>query len=477
MKTTQNYFQLRMLIFSMAVLLVLVLQFFALAGDAALFLTYSTFCTLIFSFSLAFNKQAAFYHPFVFILLTVFIGVTLRSFYMVYDTGNADINSFFLRDQTISYFLQPTFMLVTGFILFAAGYHLTRGKFSFRRFRLYNEDKPWSQKRLMQLTVIYFLIALAGIILFVRAIGIGSILADFSSKRFLVLDDGNNNLTASFGYYRLMASFIQPLLYIFLLNFLVEGKKILSAQGFVLILIALANLFFPIFTSSRSDLLTIFLNAFIIISLAGKLNARFLIPISLAALTLFMLVTLLRPSKTNAINTDKISLLDPFIYNRNLLDVSKTAHIVNSIPEKMPFEHGETFLALLYAPVPRTVWPDKPALSIGKDISHHIYGYSQRTLAGIPPGMPAELYLNFGYPGILIGFLLVGILLKKLFNSFQFDGPVNKNRIVLYVVIVVSITITLFGSSINQAILAVLQAYIPLYAGLKYITKKALGSS
>ena len=391
---------------------------------------------------------------------------------MVYDPDNANINSFFLRDQTISYFLQPTFMLVAGFILFTIGYQFSYGKFSFKRFKLYNQARAWDQQKLMQLAAIYFLIALAGIILFVRAIGISSIFADLSGKRFLVLDEGDNNLTASFGYYRLMASFIQPLLYIFLLNFLFERKKLLSTHGVVLILIALANLFFPIFTSSRSDLLTIFLNAFIIISLAGRLNARLLIPISFSAIILFMLVTLLRPAKSNSVDTTKISLLDPFIYNRNLLDVSKTAHIINSVPEKMPFEHGETFLALLYAPVPRTVWPDKPALSVGKDIAHQVYGYSQKNLAGIPPGMPAELYLNFGYPGILLGFFLVGILLKKLFNSFQFDGPVIKNRIVLYVVIVVSITITLFGSSINQAVLAILQAYIPLYLGLKYITKQ-----
>jgi len=218
-------------------------------------------------------------------------------------------------------------------------------------------------------------------------------------------------------------------------------------------------------------LLTIFLNAFIVISLAGRLNAKLLVPIAVTAIFLFIIVTLLRPAKSNSIETDKISVLDPFVFNRNLLDVSKTAHIINSTPEKIPFQRGATFLALIYAPIPRVLWPEKPAVSIGKDISHEVYGYSQKNLAGIPPGMPAELYLNFGYPGILIGFFLTGILLKKLYNAFEFNGPINKNRIVLYVVIVVSITVTLFGSSINQAILAILQAYIPLYLALKYITK------
>jgi oligosaccharide repeat unit polymerase len=473
----KNNFQSYSLFFSIGLLIIAIFQLFVLPINESLFLIYALICTLIFSLSLAFNKNAAFYHPFIFILLTIFIGITLRSFYMVYDRSNPDINSFFLRDENITYFLQPTFMLLTGLIFFIIGYTIAKGKYSLKKFKLYYEPAEWGQKRLMQLTLIYFLIALAGIVLFVRGMGISSIFANFAKKRFLDVTPQQSNLAASLSYYRLMAAFIQPLLYIFLLNFLTRKQSILSWKGFVLIMITIANLFFPIFTSSRSDLLTIFLNAFIVISLTGKLNARILVTVSLAAVLLFAIVTLLRPSKNNSIDTANIALLDPFVFNRNLLDVSKTSHIINSVPEKIPFQYGGTYLALIYAPIPRTLWPEKPAVSLGKDISHKVYGYSQKNQSGVPPGMPAELYVNFGYTGILVGFFLVGILLKKLYNSFEFEkGILNKNRIVLYVVIIVSITVTLFGSSINQALLTIVQAYIPLYIALKFISIKKTSS-
>lgn len=461
----------QMIAFSVLLIIILAVQLFVQGQDKLIFLILCFASSLIFSLPLAFNDESRFYHPYVFILLATLIGVTLRGFYMVYEPDDPLINSFFLRNENISYFTTPALMLFSGLLIFTLAYRFTGGAIGLQKLKTFKYDYLWNQRRVNTLTAIYSLISIAGIILFIRVMGISSITSDISAKRFAQVSE-NDTASTSYGYYRIMANFIQPLLYIFLVNFIVEKKKILSFHGLVLGLIAVANLFFPIFTSSRSDLLTIFLNVFIVLSLLGRFNVRLIAIVTPIAMLLFAIMTLLRPAKSNDVNTANINLLEPFLYNKNLLDVSKTAHVINGVPSKMPYEFGASYMALIYAPVPRQWWPDKPVLSASKDIAHKIYGYSENNQAGIPPGMAGEAYLNFAYPGLLLLFLLSGVLIKKTYNSFDFEkGALNKNRIVLYVTVVVYMTIILFGSSVNQAILAVAQNYVPLWIALRYISE------
>lgn len=444
---------------------------FFITVDSLMFLAYAVGCSFIFIGYLAYSSKSYFHHPFIFILFTVFIGVTLRAFLMVNDSGDDPrINDMFLRNQPVPFFVMPAFMLFTGFIVFIIGYFITRSKINFNRYKLYRRDYNWHQQRLYILIAAFFIVAIVGIILFLRAMGITSILSDISGKRFLKVEGAESYLTTSFSYYRLMVDFIKPAMYIFILNFILEKKRILSLHGLILLLLVLGNLFFPFFTSSRSDLLTIFLNVLIIVSLTGKLKARLVLPLIIVPVLLFNIITLLRPAGTVTTENTGISVFDPFIFNKNLLDISKTGHIINGVPEKMNFMYGTSFLSVIYSPIPRVLWPQKPAVSIGKDISHKIYGLSNKVQAGIPPGIAAELFLNFGYAGILIGFFLIGMLLKWLYSGFEFAKGMNKNRVILYTTIVVDITITLFGSSINQTLVGVAQAYIPMYIALKIIT-------
>ncbi len=460
-----------MLPFAGVLALVFMVYCFFIPAESILFLAYCMGCSFIFIGYLAYSSKSYFHHPFIFILFTVFIGVTLRAFLMVKNSGNDPrINDMFLRNEPVPFFVMPAFMLFTAFILFIIGYFITRTKINFSKYTLFRKDYPWQQDRLYILIVTFFVVAIVGIILFLRAMGITSILSDISGKRFLKVEGAESYLTTSFSYYRLMVDFIKPAMYIFILNFIIEKKRIISWHGLMLILLVMGNLFFPFFTSSRSDLLTIFLNVMIIVSLTGKLKAKLVLPLIIVPVLLFNIITLLRPSGDVTTENTEISVFDPFIFNKNLLDISKTGHIINGVPEKIEFMYGSSFLAVIYSPIPRVLWPQKPAVSIGKDISHKIYGFSNKVQAGIPPGIAAELYVNFGYAGILVGFFLIGMLLKWLYAGFEFSKGMNKNRAILYTTIVVDLTITLFGSSINQTLIGVAQAFIPMYIALKIIT-------
>lgn len=438
--------------------------------EYSLFIIFCSAVSLLFTLALAFSKDCHLYNPLLYIFLVVFVGVTVRGYYMVYDSSNVDVRRLFLGINDIGYFTLPAFIILCSFILFFIGYKITNTPLHLRKMTLFSMHAQWNAKRVQRIVVLFMFISILGIYLFIKSLGIESLMDNISGKRYLTLDD--SMYRASLGYYRLMASFIEPAFYILLLYFILGLRKLWSFSGFMLILLGLINIAFSFFNSDRTSLMFFILNIFIILNLTKKLSLRFFASFILLAGLLFSVVTTLRSSESNDIQVDQAGLLDPVILNRNLLDISVTANIVNSVPEKMKFQYGKTFLSLLVAPVPRNLWPEKPNITPGYDISHQIYGFSEANTSGIPPNIIGELYLNFGLAGIFVGLFILGIFVKKIYLYFNFHRSFNRNKVILYVAAIMNITVLLFGASFNQAVLALLQAYIPIYIALKYVTYK-----
>jgi hypothetical protein len=76
------------------------------------------------------------------------------------------------------------------------------------------------------------------------------------------------------------------------------------------------------------------------------------------------------------------------------------------------FAYGGTIP--LWALIPRAVWPDKPDVGGGGTIVTDFAGFQVGEGTSIGPGNVLEFYINFGIPGVLIGFLGLGYLLIRL---------------------------------------------------------------
>lgn len=65
----------------------------------------------------------------------------------------------------------------------------------------------------------------------------------------------------------------------------------------------------------------------------------------------------------------------------------------------------------LWSLVPRVLWPDKPQVGGGGMVVADFTGitFSEGTSVGV--GNPFEFYINFGWPGVVGGFMLLGVLL------------------------------------------------------------------
>jgi len=75
------------------------------------------------------------------------------------------------------------------------------------------------------------------------------------------------------------------------------------------------------------------------------------------------------------------------------------------------FAGGETIWQALLAPIPRSLWPDKPFVAGSGDLVSRFTGiqFAEGTSVGI--GQVMELYVNFATTGVFAGFILLGAVL------------------------------------------------------------------
>jgi hypothetical protein len=94
-------------------------------------------------------------------------------------------------------------------------------------------------------------------------------------------------------------------------------------------------------------------------------------------------------------------------------------------PEHEEHRYGSTLLVTLLGFIPRAVWPDKP-IGIGKEITKYIVGPFYEPVYGfsVTVTIPADLYLNFGWFGILAGGLLAGAFCRAV-GTYALDGSRN----------------------------------------------------
>lgn len=97
--------------------------------------------------------------------------------------------------------------------------------------------------------------------------------------------------------------------------------------------------------------------------------------------------------------------------NQNILIGYSVRNLEGSVVQ---FAHGETLVDAALALIPRFIWPDKPERAGSRGLVSRFTGleFAEGTSVGI--GHIMEFYINFGIPGVLIGFLIFGSVIGAL---------------------------------------------------------------
>jgi len=98
-----------------------------------------------------------------------------------------------------------------------------------------------------------------------------------------------------------------------------------------------------------------------------------------------------------------------------LAAVQPFATVLRATPDSVPFWEGETYYPILFKPIPRFLFPDKPEEVSGQTFGHRYGLLDARNLyTSINLPQLVELYVNFGLGGILVGMFIFGTAYRLL---------------------------------------------------------------
>lgn len=104
------------------------------------------------------------------------------------------------------------------------------------------------------------------------------------------------------------------------------------------------------------------------------------------------------------------------------------AAVIRDTPSEVPFAEGSTLTPLLTKFIPRAIWSDKPLEDVGNRWAHE-YQYLSSDDFVTSYNLPwvPEMYMNFGWIGITVLSLFIGVLLGFI-NRVVFSNVVGPAR-------------------------------------------------
>jgi hypothetical protein len=150
----------------------------------------------------------------------------------------------------------------------------------------------------------------------------------------------------------------------------------------------------------------------------------------------------------------------------NLQELSNLSDVISMTPAELPYQFGRTFTPVIFKPIPRALMPAKPLSASGlftRQVTPENYDSGFTTAIGAW----GEWYLNFSWPGLILGFALTGALSSAAYRAMR--ATTEFGRVLLYASFVV-VLFTWLRSDFNSAVTDGLYYFIPAIGALAYVT-------
>lgn len=406
--------------------------------------------------------------------LAIFIGCLLRNFFLHYS--DSDRVGFLLNYLPVNYYAGHSFWIVFGIFFLCLGYYFanfhknsgvpnSRGVSNSVKRIFLNGRHRW---------LVFALgagLGLIGTYLFVDQVGLQSIsLSTISNKRPVELDSGEYT---SLGHVRILYKFTEFCFYILFVSFLGARRKSKFLLIQILILFLISSLV-PFLNSSRSEIVLMIINVFIISYIRKKIDIKkALIGIIFCVMIISFMGYLraLAQSEDNYVD-DKQNPIESIVGAGNFLDMSRTIYIIKEFPDKDGYMLGESYFHWVTGFIPRVLWHDKPNVSLGPYIKSVVYGQDIRN-HGYPPGFIAEAFINFSGFGVIFISAILGVIFRVL-DSILKRAQNNDFLLLVYIAVAWRMSFGLIGLNFSQAFMQVFMNIMPLIVIL-YLLKKTGG--
>ncbi len=400
--------------------------------------------------------------PLTFVLPFVLFGVTFKIVYILaMDTRSSYVQSMLLMNQTPTVLLYGTGVVCTGMLFFVIGYCLAPRPSHSTVWLQRLTDRVWDPKRLLIFALLIVPISTVFFALLVNEVGADlSNIEEFSRKRFAKADSGASERLHTREYYFYRGAYISKFLLYAMLTWVVANRRsFFSGWGILIAITGLQSLIVPLFIDNRAGVVLIVVDAIVIACLLKKQITynQVLIPAVFAVVLIALMLGNRSQSGGGAIN-----IVEQTLVGRDFMDVAKTAHIINAVPNTVPYLYGESLYGWLVAPIPRSMWRDKPMwIEMPVLIMQTVFaGQDAKGANSIPPGLIAELYMNFGWVGVCVGMFFAGMALRFIFLIFD---PLQSNAfaMLIYTIIVSRLAMGMLGNDLGTGIIKAALDVIP----------------
>lgn len=426
-------------------------------------------CLLVLLLPALLPKRYDVFQPLSFAILSVAIGVTGRTIYILSDPDGAE---HLLLGEDPEFLLPAILATLIGLLFFVLGYIYKFPRLSLRRLKIARNDE-WDVRRLWIVVLLFTGVSLIAMVLFLQKTGVDfQDLTSISRKRFLILEESEVGYTA-LGYLRWAASLSQIAFLLVMAWFVSSGKRWLSAAGFATLAMFAVAAIFPFLTSARGSLLWLVLSSVILWHyLRRSLSTHTVVIVAIIAVVTLSVMINLRHGDvdlTTAVSLESVG--ERLFGSRDFLDITTTAHIIAAIQEgRLDYSYGRTYLTWLYAPIPRTMWPEKPVVSVGWEIKRRVFGFGGA--GGIPPGAIGEAFWAFGSLGVVIIMWLLGWIVGSIYRNLRVYVADNKNMALVYASLFLPWSSAVLGGGWSNALVCTLQKGLPLILALYFITQR-----
>lgn len=385
--------------------------------------------------SLRHGQTIDIFEPPWFVAAALLVGTFIRTSFLLFDP-EVEFKMFQVLGPFKPSDVLPTGLLAIniGIFFWWAGYN-SPFKFKFKD----HETRYFLSNKFH--TSLLFLTVASMILIFLYLLKInffGSISSyGISGKRYISVNDVEGNTTV-FMQYKMGSEFIATVAIIFA-AWIFSKSKVTASKKMILLGLFLLACLIPFISSSRNTILYLLFTLLLTYHYQRKR-----IPI-LNILTFiilgFVLLGFMGSLRQQAYSTasgrvhqqidDRNAALHTLAYNAHFVGVGKTSVILKQVPDKHDYLFGQSYLSIFYAPIPRSLWHNKPVVRIGRFVGVSLYERS--TLSGVPPGLIGEAYLNFGWPGIIIILYIFGTFCKYIYTKLIIArGPGDFFSIALY---------------------------------------------
>ena len=433
------------------------------------FTSIGLFCFAIMLLPIAINRNYDLLSCWSMALLSVMLGCLIRGIYIGLNYPDAQtLDVLYFLGTPLEEFYGPAVYLLLFLLFCTIGYRTIPLKI---KRRAENRNFQTENRRIYIFAVLALAVSLTCSALYVNLTG-GIDWLNISGKRTAIQSLELSASHRTYGFLRVFAS-IAILAHLVVLADATRSSNKKKRKYSLAAILFLSAVFIPIYGSTRSDVFVYTILSVAVLYFCNKSIpwVRVLTALVVAMLT-FQTMSVLRSSKdlsfVDAITTQPInvSIFDKLVLNRNSLELGKTAHVINAIPEQLDYRYGATIGVWTLAIIPRSLWNSKPLIHSGPIIGTTIYG---NRISGVPPGVAAELYWNFHLLGIVVGGLIIGVLFQWIDKRFKPTLNSSVSTLVIYLYGPFSIGYLIFGGGVGFGVFGVLVKTLIATAAFRFM--------